>query len=66
MGEFECAWDFEPVDKDGDTCDEKCYRLWYGWLKATAIGNTTHLQPDDRPPKPIELQPWRMEEEFNG
>ena len=58
---YECPWCYNPVDKDGDTCCFLCYSSYYAWLYALNNGHNDQfvkLQPDDRPPKPMYLQPW--------
>ena len=61
----ECSWCTRPVAGPGDTCGYDCYTSYYAWLYMMNNGSNDEfvkLQPDDRPPKPMYLQPWYIRE----
>ena len=62
---IECVWCTVPVEEDGDTCGYDCYVSYYAWimmLHNKSNDDVVRLQPDERPPKPMYLQPWYIRE----
>ena len=52
---FECAWCTAPVESEGDTCNEMCYKSY--WI-ALALTSGVTLGDGDVPPRDLYQQPW--------
>ena len=55
-----CPYCYEPVAKQGETCDLKCYNAWA--LTWEARSGLIILPDDEDVPLTLHLQPWYLAE----
>ena len=53
-----CPFCGEPTEKEGVTCDEQCYYLWYAHYNLQRYYGVVILAEGERVPLTLKHQPW--------